>query len=187
MVRQLPPRFENLGKRQVKSPKVYLRDSDRLHALSGLLTQRMYENSEGSCFRGNGPGARREEGASPSWGFDRGAMKPAGRFHENLPGGGPFAGGRRWLGRYSPLRGCASLAAWPAAKNPHRRTPRSFRTGSQQAMEESPRFQIVICDLNRGATFTLMGDPFVFHRSEDNVGRRLKPSAFSAARRLTPS
>jgi len=26
--------FENLGKRQVKSPKVYLRDSDLLHALS---------------------------------------------------------------------------------------------------------------------------------------------------------
>ena len=36
MVRQLPPWFENLGKRQVKSPKVYLRDSGMLHALLGV-------------------------------------------------------------------------------------------------------------------------------------------------------
>ncbi len=33
VVRQLPPWFENLGKRQVKSPKIYLRDSGLLHAL----------------------------------------------------------------------------------------------------------------------------------------------------------
>lgn len=33
MVRQLPPWFENVGKRVVKSPKVYLRDSGILHAL----------------------------------------------------------------------------------------------------------------------------------------------------------
>ena len=33
MVRVLPPWFENLGKRLVKSPKVYLRDSGILHAL----------------------------------------------------------------------------------------------------------------------------------------------------------
>ena len=32
-VRQLPPWFENLGKRQVKSPKVYVRDSGIMHAL----------------------------------------------------------------------------------------------------------------------------------------------------------
>lgn len=36
MVRQLPPWYENLGKRQVKSPKIYLRDSGLLHALLGL-------------------------------------------------------------------------------------------------------------------------------------------------------
>jgi uncharacterized protein len=36
MVRQLPPWFENLGKRQVKSPKVYLRDSGVLHELLGV-------------------------------------------------------------------------------------------------------------------------------------------------------
>ena len=36
MVRILPPWFENLKKRQVKSPKVYLRDSGLLHALLGL-------------------------------------------------------------------------------------------------------------------------------------------------------
>ena len=33
MVRQLPPWFENLGKRQIRTPKVYLRDSGLLHAL----------------------------------------------------------------------------------------------------------------------------------------------------------
>jgi uncharacterized protein len=39
MVRQLQPWFENLGKRQVKSPKIYFRDSGLLHALLGLTTQ----------------------------------------------------------------------------------------------------------------------------------------------------
>jgi len=32
-------------------------------------------------------------------------------FHENPPSDGPFAGGRRWLGPYSPRRGCVGLAA----------------------------------------------------------------------------
>jgi predicted AAA+ superfamily ATPase len=36
MVRQLAPWFENVGKRQVKSPKVYVRDSGLVHALLGL-------------------------------------------------------------------------------------------------------------------------------------------------------
>jgi len=36
MVRQLQPWFENLGKRLVKSPKIYLRDSGILHHLLGL-------------------------------------------------------------------------------------------------------------------------------------------------------
>jgi len=40
MVRQLRPWHENLQKRQVKSPKVYLRDSGLLHALLGLRTDR---------------------------------------------------------------------------------------------------------------------------------------------------
>lgn len=35
-MRQLPPWFENIGKRQIKSPKVYLRDSGLLHALLGI-------------------------------------------------------------------------------------------------------------------------------------------------------
>lgn len=33
MVRQLQPWFENIGKRQIKSPKIYIRDSGLLHAL----------------------------------------------------------------------------------------------------------------------------------------------------------
>jgi uncharacterized protein len=40
MVRQLQPWFENLGKRQIKSPKVYLRDSGLLHHLLGLRSPR---------------------------------------------------------------------------------------------------------------------------------------------------
>lgn len=39
MVRQLQPWFENLKKRQVKAPKVYVRDSGLLHALLGLATR----------------------------------------------------------------------------------------------------------------------------------------------------
>ena len=43
MVRQLPPWFENLGKRQVKAPKVYVRDSGLLHALLGVANTRDLE------------------------------------------------------------------------------------------------------------------------------------------------
>ncbi|MFN0137107.1 MAG: ATP-binding protein [Phycisphaerae bacterium] len=38
MVRQLKPWFENLGKRQVKSPKIYIADSGLLHALLGITS-----------------------------------------------------------------------------------------------------------------------------------------------------
>jgi len=37
MVRQLTPWFENLKKRQVKSPKIYIRDSGVFHALLGII------------------------------------------------------------------------------------------------------------------------------------------------------
>lgn len=40
LVRQLQPWHENLSKRQVRAPKVYVRDSGMLHALVGLRTQR---------------------------------------------------------------------------------------------------------------------------------------------------
>jgi uncharacterized protein len=36
VVRQLPPWFENLKKRQVKAPKIYVRDSGLAHALLGI-------------------------------------------------------------------------------------------------------------------------------------------------------
>ncbi len=38
MIRQLPPWFENLGKRLVRHPKVYVRDTGLLHALLGLTS-----------------------------------------------------------------------------------------------------------------------------------------------------
>src|SRR5208282_5657275 len=40
VVRQLKPWHQNLGKRQVKSPKIFIRDSGLLHALLNLATQR---------------------------------------------------------------------------------------------------------------------------------------------------
>ena len=39
VIRQLAPWHENLGKRQVKSPKVYVRDTGLLHALLGIPSQ----------------------------------------------------------------------------------------------------------------------------------------------------
>lgn len=44
MVRQLPPWFENLGKRQVKAPKVYVRDTGLLHVLLGISNRRDLEH-----------------------------------------------------------------------------------------------------------------------------------------------
>ena len=44
MLRALPPWFENLGKRQVKAPKVYVRDSGLLHTLLGIPNQRDLEH-----------------------------------------------------------------------------------------------------------------------------------------------
>jgi len=49
MVRSLPPWFENIRKRQVKSPKVYLRDSGLLHTLLGI---RERETRDGHPKRG---------------------------------------------------------------------------------------------------------------------------------------
>jgi len=40
MVRSLKPWFANVKKRQVKSPKIYLRDSGLLHQLLGIRTER---------------------------------------------------------------------------------------------------------------------------------------------------
>lgn len=39
MLRQLPPWHENLGKRQVKAPKIFFRDSGLLHALMGVQNE----------------------------------------------------------------------------------------------------------------------------------------------------
>jgi uncharacterized protein len=36
LIRQLQPWFANLGKRQVKAPKIYVRDSGLLHSLLGI-------------------------------------------------------------------------------------------------------------------------------------------------------
>ena len=44
VVRQLPPWFENLSKRQVKAPKVYIADTGLLHALLDVRTAKDLEN-----------------------------------------------------------------------------------------------------------------------------------------------
>ena len=43
MVRMLPPWHENLSKRQVKAPKIYVRDSGILHALLDIETMHALE------------------------------------------------------------------------------------------------------------------------------------------------
>ncbi|HEX2163607.1 MAG TPA: ATP-binding protein, partial [Thermoanaerobaculia bacterium] len=43
VLRQLPPWHENIGKRQVKSPKVYVEDSGLLHTLLGLADREALE------------------------------------------------------------------------------------------------------------------------------------------------
>ena len=45
VVRQLPPWFTNISKRQVKSPRVYIRDSGLLHRLLGISTMYDLERS----------------------------------------------------------------------------------------------------------------------------------------------
>lgn len=44
MLRQLQPWFQNISKRQVKAPKVYVRDSGLLHALLGIANRRDLES-----------------------------------------------------------------------------------------------------------------------------------------------
>src|SRR6266436_2441912 len=71
-------------------------------------------------------------------GGSSGATKPDGLFPENPLGGGSFVRGRRWLVPYSPLRGCAELAALATAKIPRRSAPRSFQTGSSFPYQRDP-------------------------------------------------
>lgn len=54
MVRVLPPWFENLKKRQVKAPKVYVRDAGLLHTLLGILgeDQLLGHPKVGASFEG---------------------------------------------------------------------------------------------------------------------------------------
>jgi predicted AAA+ superfamily ATPase len=44
VIRQLPPWFENLSKRQVKAPKIYIMDSGLLHSLLGIEEQESLES-----------------------------------------------------------------------------------------------------------------------------------------------
>lgn len=54
IVRQLPPWHENLKKRQVKAPKVYIRDSGLLHQLLGIATEKdlLSHPKSGSSWEG---------------------------------------------------------------------------------------------------------------------------------------
>ncbi len=54
MVRQLQPWHENLGKRQVKAPKIYFRDTGFLHALLGIhtLTDLLTRPQSGASWEG---------------------------------------------------------------------------------------------------------------------------------------
>jgi predicted AAA+ superfamily ATPase len=70
VVRQLKPWHENLGKRQVKAPKTYIRDTGLLHSLLNLVTLRDIEGHPklGASWEGlvidqvvQCPGARSDE------------------------------------------------------------------------------------------------------------------------------
>lgn len=54
LVRALPPWHENLGKRQIKSPKIYVRDTGLLHALLGIPDRRalLGHPKAGASFEG---------------------------------------------------------------------------------------------------------------------------------------
>ena len=54
MIRQLQPWHENLGKRQVKAPKIYFRDTGHLHALLGInnLTDLLTRPQCGASWEG---------------------------------------------------------------------------------------------------------------------------------------
>ena len=54
MIRQLQPWHENLGKRQVKAPKIYFRDTGLLHALMGVgtLDQLLTHPQSGASWEG---------------------------------------------------------------------------------------------------------------------------------------
>lgn len=54
MIRQLPPWYANLSKRQVKSPKIYFRDTGLLHQLSGIRSWRelMLHSKSGASWEG---------------------------------------------------------------------------------------------------------------------------------------
>jgi uncharacterized protein len=54
MVRQLQPWHENIGKRQVKAPKIYFRDTGLLHALMGVesMAQLLTHPRAGASWEG---------------------------------------------------------------------------------------------------------------------------------------
>lgn len=78
VMRQLPPWYENLGKRQVKSPKLYLRDSGLLHFFLGLdnPTALLAHPKLGASWEGFALGqmlTRLGERNAYFWGTQRGA------------------------------------------------------------------------------------------------------------------
>ena len=82
VLRQLPPWFENLGKRQVKAPKIYVADSGLLHTLLGVETGEDLERHP----RSGRPGKALPWGkSSPAW-----APGPSSAFS------GPRIPGRNW-------------------------------------------------------------------------------------------
>jgi len=70
--------------------------------------------------------ARRNEGASPQRAVTEEQRSQTAFCTETPRGGGSFGCGLRWLGRYSPLRGCSGFAALAAAKIPRRRNLSEF-------------------------------------------------------------
>lgn len=140
--------------------------------------------------------ARRDEGGYPPAVSDRGATTPAGPFRENPPGGRSFAVGLRWLDPYSPLRGCADLAASATAKIPRRRTPRNFQTGSKAPAGGAPVPELAVPSVVAPRRETPMSSlpkwpnssrrSATLQREKSRSGKAPRPREWPNSRGLTP-
>ena len=94
LVRRLPPRVANVGKRLVRAPKVYVRDSGLLHALLGLADKEAVLRAPDPRRELGGDGGREPDRRERRAG--RGELLPHRRRRRGRPG--PALGGRTRVG-----------------------------------------------------------------------------------------
>ena len=87
-----------------------------LGAVAGM-TKSPSENWEGSCFRGEGQMARRDEGGYPQRSLTEEQRRQVALPTKTLRAARSFGVGRRWLDRHSPLRDAPVSPPWPTPKS----------------------------------------------------------------------